>query len=110
MCTNDGREVFTRGGTERNLKCEFDGRPSVQNVSWFKDNKLVLNGTDGLYQIEEQTGDGKFHSTLNFFTVRMEHAGSYTCKANEGGNSSCRKITVEVRCKCGLLRGFELFK
>ena len=102
--------VFIRGQTVGNLKCEFDGWPSVQNVSWFKDNKLVLNGTDGLYQIEKQSGDGKLHSTLNFFTVRMEHAGSYTCKANEGGNSSCRKITVRVRCKCGLLRGFELFK
>ena len=101
--------VFIRGQTVGNLTCEFDGS-SVQNVSWFKDNKLVLNGTDGLYQIEKQSGDGKLHSTLNFFTVRMEHSGSYTCKANEGGNSSCRKITVRVKCKCGLLRGFELLK
>lgn len=100
-----------RGQTvESELKCEFDAWPSVQNVSWFKDNKLVLNGTDGLYQIEEQSGDGKLKSTLNFFPVRMEHAGCYTCKASEGGNSSYRKIAVQVKCKCGLLRGFELFK
>lgn len=108
MCTA-GEKEFRRGQTEGKLKCEFDGWPSVQNVSWLKDNKLVLNGTNGLYQIEEQSGDGKLHSTLNFFTVRMEHAGSYTCKANERGNSSC-STQVKVICKHGLLIGFELFK
>ena len=88
-------QLFARDYTGQ-IECPFTG----QIVSWFRDNKPIVNGTDDLYQREERLSNGNIRSKLFFSLVRMQHAGFYTCKANTSHNntSSC-KIQVIVRCK-----------
>ena len=88
--------VFTKGKKGEELKCPFP----AHIVSWFKDNRSIINGTDDLYQIEERLCNGNVLSKLFFSLVHMQHAGFYTCKANTSHNNtrSC-KVQVIVQCK-----------
>ena len=88
-------QLFGRDYTGQ-IECPFN----AQIVSWFRDNKPIINGTDDLYQREERLSNGNIRSKLFFSLVRMQHAGFYTCKANTSHNNtrSC-KIQVIVRCK-----------
>ena len=88
--------VSTKGKKGEELKCPFP----AHIVSWFKDNRSIINGTDDLYQIEERLYNGNVLSKLFFSLVRMQHAGFYTCKANTSHNNtrSC-KVQVIVQCK-----------
>ena len=88
--------VFTKGKKGEKLKCPFP----AHIVSWFKDNRSIINGTDDLYQIEERLSNGNVLSKLFFSLVRKQHAGSYTCKANTSHNNtrSC-EVQVFVECK-----------
>ena len=92
----DSPIIFTKGKKGEELKCPFP----AHIVSWFKDNRSIINGTDDLQQREERLSNGNIRSKLFFSLVRMQHAGFYTCKANTSHNntSSC-KIQVKVRCK-----------
>ena len=89
-------KLFTKGKKDEELKCPF----LAHIVSWFKDNRSIINGTDDLYQIEERLYNGNVLSKLFFSLVRMQHAGFYTCKANTSHNNtrSC-KVQVVVLCK-----------
>ena len=89
-------EIFIKGKKSEKLECPFPD----QDVSWFRDDKPIINGTDDLYQIEEPLSDGNFRNKLFFSLVRMQHDGFYTCKANTSHNNtkSC-KIQVIVLCK-----------
>lgn len=92
-------QLFGRDYTGQ-IECPF----TAQIVSWFRDNKPIINGTDDLYQREERLSNGNIRSKLFFSLVRMQHAGFYTCKANTSHNNtrSC-KIQVIVRCPEGYI-------
>ena len=92
----DSPNFFTKGKKGEELKCPFP----AHIVSWFKDNRSIINGTDDLYQIEERLCNGNVLSKLFFSLVHMQHAGLYTCKANTSHNNtrSC-KVQVIVQCK-----------
>ena len=91
---------FVKGET-RKLDCYFAA--PVRVVYWYKNNKLITNGTDGLYQSYDQLTDVTFRSTLHFPTVRMKHEASYTCKAGASQTTTrCpngQTIDINVHCK-----------
>lgn len=99
LCTW-GPKNFEKGQA-RELKCDFQA--PVHEVYWYKNNELITNGTEGLYQSYDQLDDYTLRSTLRFPTVHVHHEGIYTCKADTNQNSSCPEgLTVEVSvfCKC----------
>ena len=89
-------ETFIKGKKGETLECPFPD----QNVTWLRDDKPIINGTDDLYQIEERLNNGNVRNKLFFSLVLMQHAGFYTCKANTSHkNTSSCKIQVIVLCK-----------
>lgn len=97
LCTW-GPKNFEKGQA-RELKCDFQA--PVHKVYWYKDNELITNGTEGLYQSYDQLDDDTLRSTLRFPTVHVHHEGIYTCKADTNQNSSCPEgLTVEVSVFC----------
>ena len=98
-----GPQNFVEGHTEK-LECDFEA--PVGKVYWYKDNKLLTNGTNGLYQSHGQITRDTVRSILNFLAVRMEHEGIYNCRADTSQNSSCPNgltIEVDVLCKYWVL-------
>ena len=91
----DSPKRFTNGRKGEELKCPFP----AHIVSWFKDNRPFINGTDDLYQMEEWLSNGNVRSKLFFSFVRTQHAGFYTCKANTSHNNT-RSCEVEVIVLC----------
>ena len=86
---------FIEGETEK-IECDFTAPAGA--VYWYKDDKLTVNGTQGLYHKEDQLNDDTFRSTLHFSTVRLEHEGFYkSCTAD----SICSKYEIEVLAYCG---------
>ena len=86
---------FTEGETEK-IKCDFTARAGA--VYWYKDDKPIVNGTQGLYHTEDQLSDDTFRSVLHFSTVRQEHEGFYnSCTADR----LCSKYEIQVLVHCG---------
>ena len=90
---------FVEGKTEK-INCDFTAPPGA--VYWYKDGKLIINRTQGLYHTEDQLNDDIFRSTLHFSTVRLEHEGFYkSCTADAGAGRLCSKYEIEVLVYCG---------
>ena len=90
---------FTEGETKE-IKCDFTAPSGA--VYWYKDDQLIINGTQGLYHTEDQLNDDTFRSTLHFSTVRLEHEGFYkSCTADAGADRLCSKYEIEVLVYCG---------
>ena len=90
---------FTEGETKK-IKCYFTAPAGA--VFWYKDDKLIVNGTQGLYQTEDQLSDDTFRSMLHFSTVRLEHEGLYSsCTADASPERLCSKNKIEVFVYCG---------
>lgn len=93
-------------GQNRTLDCYFTNF-AVQNVRWYKDKKLLTNGSQGLRQVCYQSSVDTLLCSLLFPIVRFDHTGSYTCKQEPTPpNSLCPngKITeIFVTCKCSII-------
>lgn len=74
---NVGPLSFVRGQTAK-IECDFAG--STWHVLWFKDNKRLANGTQGIYQSSVQLSNGTTRSTLRFPVVKMTHEATYRCE------------------------------
>ena len=75
---NVGPLSFVKGQTAK-IECDFMGYTG--HLLWFKDGKLLKNGTQGLYQSSVQLSNGTTRSTLQFPVVKMNHEASYRCEA-----------------------------
>ncbi|XP_029184163.1 uncharacterized protein LOC114952327 [Acropora millepora] len=98
---NVGPLSFVKGQTAK-IECDFMGYTG--HLLWFKDGKLLKNGTQGLYQSSVQLSNGTTRSTLQFPVVKMNHEASYRCEAaNSRMTRGCPngKITSVV-VLCGL--------
>ena len=99
-CTKGPYEY--KKGDRKILDCDF-ADPAVRDILWFKDNKPLVNGSEGLYQSLYQLNDGTRRSSLLFPVVRFDHAGRYTCKTEPrqlGGCPNGKSIHILVECKC----------
>ena len=100
-CTT-GPTEYTNGKSAR-LDCDFKNF-AMQNVRWYKDKKLLINGSQGLRQVSHQVSVDTFRSSLLFPIVRFYHTGSYTCKQEPAPpNSRCpngKTKEIFVTCKC----------
>ncbi|MEQ2241217.1 hypothetical protein ILYODFUR_023102, partial [Ilyodon furcidens] len=73
------REVVE--GISVNLTCSSDGNPAP-NYSWYKDNQMMLQGQQGVYQLT---------------SVRSEDSGIYHCQAeNQYGLISSSSVHINV--------------
>lgn len=62
------------------LKCYFSGWPFPQEVYWYKDGKIITNGSEGIYHSEEKKEE-TIRSKLSLPPGREELEGIYNCMA-----------------------------
>ena len=80
------------------LKCLFSGRPLPNTVDWYKDDKLIVNGTDDIYRSLQKEPETLL-SILHLPPGREEHEGNYKCSAMNsipGWSSSESEVTVMI--------------
>ena len=98
-CCTVGPLGFVKSQSAK-IECDLTG--SFSKVIWYKDNKSLENGTDGLYQSIVQLMDGTTRSILHFPVVKMAHEAIYRCKANSNKSTICpngKRFSVIVVCK-----------
>jgi len=85
------------------LKCVFSGWPLPRTVLWHKDNKLISNGTEGIYHSLQENGE-TLHSILHLPHGCEEQEGFYKCSATNGilGWSSSASEEIEMLYECKL--------
>ncbi|XP_043925400.1 pro-neuregulin-2, membrane-bound isoform isoform X2 [Protopterus annectens] len=76
-------------GGELSIKCEATGNPKP-GYKWFKDGKELKKS-------KEIKIKGRKSSKLTIHKVSMEHAGEYTCEAENSVGKDSAKVTVNVR-------------
>ena len=85
------------------LDCDFTDA-AIRDILWYKDNKLLVNGSGGLYQSLIRLNHDTLRSSLLFQFVRFKHAGVYTCKPEPSQPvSNCpdgKSVIILVECKC----------
>ena len=72
------------GNKPEDLECFFSGWPLAFDVHWFKDGKIIANGTEGIYHSEDtrrKYGEETLHSRLSLPPGREELEGIYKCSA-----------------------------
>ncbi|XP_068737970.1 titin-like [Montipora capricornis] len=106
VCTKGPYEY--KKGDRKILDCDF-ADPAVRDILWFKDNKPLVNGSEGLYQSLYQLDDGTRRSSLLFPVVRFDHAGRYTCKTEPRQLGDCpngKSIHILVECGNGFIKAY----
>ncbi|KAJ7386689.1 hypothetical protein OS493_006698 [Desmophyllum pertusum] len=85
------------------LECFFSGWPLPRAVSWYKDDKIITNGTEGMHQSLEKKGE-TVYSILHLPNGREEQEGFYNCSAtnNIPGWSSSASFEIEMTYECPL--------
>ena len=85
------------------LECVFSGWPLPRRVLWHKDNKLVSNGTEGIYHSLQEKGE-TLRSILYLPHGREEQEGFYNCSATNSilGWSSSASAEIEMLYECKL--------
>ena len=66
------------------LECFFSGWPLPHEVHWYKDGKIITNGTEGIYHSEDKkwkNGKKTLRSKLSLPPGREEQEGIYKCSA-----------------------------
>ena len=66
------------------LECYFSGWPRQLEVHWYKDGKIMTNGTEGIYHSEDKQwkrGQKTLRSKLSLPPGREELEGIYKCRA-----------------------------
>ncbi|KAJ7386670.1 Hemicentin-1 [Desmophyllum pertusum] len=86
----------------KELECRFSGWPLPRAVSWYKDDKLITDGTHGMYHSEEKQGEKTFRSKLHLPAGREEQKGFYKCSATNRipGWSSQKNTTLQMIYAC----------
>ena len=67
-------------------------------VTWFKDNKVITNGSHVAFENFDDTVNGR----LLIFNVMVEDGGNYTCEASSGefpGEVDSADIVVRIKGK-----------
>ena len=75
---------FTEGKKPADLVCYFSGWPLPLEVHWYKDDKIITNGTEGIYHLEDKkpkNGQITLRSRLSVTPGREEQEGTYECRA-----------------------------
>ena len=73
---------FITDGKPKHLECYLSGWPSPE-VHWFKDDKIITNGTEGIYHSENnewKNGQKTLRSKLSLPPGREEQEGIYKCR------------------------------
>ena len=82
------------------LKCSFKGWP-LPRVVWYKDGKVINNGSQGLYHKERPgwspCNPTTLETTLHFPRGRTKYRGHYKCYAENGFNGWSSKHSAEFR-------------
>ncbi|KAJ7386699.1 hypothetical protein OS493_006710 [Desmophyllum pertusum] len=89
----------------KELKCIFSGWPLPRTVSWYKDDKLITNGTEGMHHSLEKKGETvKSICILHLPPGREEQEGFYKCSAtnNITGWSSSDSFKIQMIYECPL--------
>ena len=83
------------------LECVFSGWPLPHTVLWYKDNKLISNGTEGIYHSLQERGE-TLRSVLHLPPGREEQEGFYNCSATNSipGWSSSAYGEIEMLYEC----------
>ncbi|CAH3124475.1 unnamed protein product [Pocillopora meandrina] len=97
-------------GKETSIECVFSGWPLPTIVHWFKEEKLITNGTDGIYHSMEKEGNN-LRSTLYFPSGQEDQEGFYKCNANNSipGWSSSAAYGIEMILWCPSAQGPIIF-
>ena len=84
---------------ELHLNCKALGLP-LPDMKWLKNGLELkdgdLNGTVSIFKWSTVGGRG---SDLRVFRVERQHAGNYTCQAQNKYNTRRQSITVSVSCE-----------
>ncbi|XP_058958485.2 uncharacterized protein [Pocillopora verrucosa] len=93
-------------GKETSIECVFSGWPLPTIVHWFKEEKLITNGTDGIYHSVEKEGNN-LRSTLYFPSGQEDQEGLYKCNATNSipGWSSWAAYAIEMLLLCPSAQG-----
>ena len=81
---SDTPSFITEGSKPKDLDCFFSGWPFPLEVQWYKDGKIITNGTEGIYHSEDKKwkyGEETLRSTLHLPPGRVEQEGLYNCSA-----------------------------
>lgn len=97
---------FITEGKRMDLECYFSGWPFPQEVYWYKDGKIITNGTEGIYHSEDKKRKKRgeiLRSTLHLPPGGEEQEGFYNCSARNsirGWKSEAFEITQMIyKCK-----------
>jgi len=77
--------TFKEGKKPMDLECFFTGFPLPLQVHWYKNDKVITNGTEGIYHTENKrpkNGEETLRSRLSLPPGREELEGVYNCRAN----------------------------
>ena len=75
---------ITEDKKPNDLECYFSGWPLPLEVHWYKDGKIITNGTEGIYHSEDKqwnNGQKTLRSKLSLPPGREELEGIYKCRA-----------------------------
>ena len=97
-------KFFTEGRKPGDLECFFAGWPSALEVHWYKDDKIITNGTEGIYHSEDnelKDGQKTLHSRLSLPLGREELQGIYKCSAKNriSGRQAFEVMQYKHTCK-----------
>ena len=87
-------DFIFEGKKPEDLEIFFSGWPIAFEVHWYKDDKIITNGTEGIYHSEDRrqkNGEETLRSRLSFPPGREELEGVYKCSAKNtisGGQAS----------------------
>ncbi|GFU74444.1 transposable element Tcb2 transposase, partial [Trichonephila clavipes] len=93
------REDDVKEGANIYLECSVNSNPSIYNISWeFEDRLLSTNTAMGIIILNQ---------TLILQKIRKEHQGRYSCSAyNSVGKGSSNTLYLLVQCKYVESHGF----
>ena len=94
--------LFSEGEKPEDLGCIFLGWPL--EVHWYKDDKLITNGTEGIYHSEDKrrnNGEETLHSRLSLPPGREDLGGNYKCIAKNriSGQQASASLQYIYVCK-----------
>lgn len=92
--------VFTEGKNPMDLECFFSGFPLPLQVHWYKDDKVIANGTEGIYHTEDTRpifGEETLRSRLSLPPGREELEGIYNCRAKNSIPGWQREVSEELQ-------------
>ena len=91
---------ITEGKKPNDLKCYFSGWPLPLEVYWYKDGKLLTNGTKSIYHSEDErrkSGEKTLQSKLSLPPGREEQEGIYNCSAKNSISGWQSEVSEELQ-------------